>query len=79
LLVRLTDREEADRTPRYTVDAQDEDYLQHMMRQIVAFRIPIVRLEAKAKLNQNRPPEDREGVARKVGGELEALMEQLSL
>ena len=79
LLVRLTDREEAEQVPRYTVEAQDEEYVSHMMRQIVAFEIPIVRLEAKAKLSQNRPPEDRESVARKLGGELETLMEKLSL
>jgi transcriptional regulator len=79
LLVRLTDREEAGLTPRYTVDTQDREYVDHMMRQIVAFDIPIARLEAKAKLNQNRPPEDRENVARTLGGEMEALMEKLSL
>ena len=79
LLVRLTDREEAEQVPRYTVEAQDEEYVSHMMRQIVAFEIPILRLEAKAKLSQNRPPEDRESVARKLGGELETLMEKLSL
>ena len=79
LLVRLTDREEAGLTPRYTVDAQDEEYVAHMMRQIVAFEIPILRLEAKAKLSQNRPPVDRENVARMLGGEVEKLMEKLSL
>jgi transcriptional regulator len=78
LLVRLTDREEAGRTPRYTVDAQDPDYVQHMMRQIVAFRIPIERLEAKAKLSQNRTPEERERVAKALGGDLETLMRTLS-
>lgn len=79
LLVRLTDREEADCEPRYRVDTQDPEYVAHMMKQIVAFEIPIVRLEAKAKLNQNRPPEDRESVARTLGGAMEELMEKLSL
>jgi len=79
LLVRLTDREESSLEPRYTVEAQDGDYLDHMMRQIVAFEIPIEKLEAKAKLSQNRTPEERERVARTLGGELEALMQELSL
>jgi transcriptional regulator len=33
-----------------------------MLRQIVAFRIPISRIEGKWKLNQNRPAEQRERV-----------------
>jgi len=49
-----------------------------MMRQIVAFHIPIVRLEAKAKLSQNRTPEERERVAKALGGDLETLMRTLS-
>ena len=78
LLVRLTDREERALTPRYTVDAQDPDYLAHMMRQIVAFEIPVERIEAKAKLSQNRTPEERRRVAATLGGELRTLMEKFS-
>lgn len=77
LLVRLTDREESGFERPYTVDAQDADYLEHMMRQIVAFELPIERLEAKAKLSQNRTPEERERVAAALGGELQALMKGL--
>ena len=40
---------------------QDE-MVQEMIPNIVAFEIPISRVEAKAKLSQNRPPEDRENV-----------------
>ena len=36
--------------------------VQEMIPSIVAFEIPISRLEAKAKLSQNRPPEDRANV-----------------
>lgn len=74
LLVRLTDREEAALRPRYTVDGLDDEYLQHMMRQIVAFEIPVARIEAKAKLSQNRTPEERERVAHQLGGRLEEMM-----
>jgi transcriptional regulator len=37
-------------------------YVQQLLRQIVAFRISIDRLEGKWKLNQNRPPEQRHRV-----------------
>jgi transcriptional regulator len=38
------------------------EFVQRLLRQIVAFRIPIRRLEGKWKLNQNRPAEQRENV-----------------
>lgn len=46
----------------WSLDGQDEGYLKRMRRAIVAFEIPIARLEAKAKLSQNKMPEDRRGV-----------------
>lgn len=79
LLSRLTEREERGFSERYTLEALDAEYAEHMMRQIVAFEIPLVRIEAKAKLNQNRPPEERRRVADVLGGELQALMEELAL
>ncbi|HEY3837781.1 MAG TPA: FMN-binding negative transcriptional regulator [Bryobacteraceae bacterium] len=39
-----------------------EDYRDKMIRGIVAFEIPVARLEGKFKLNQNRAAEDIEGV-----------------
>jgi transcriptional regulator len=38
------------------------EFVQRLLKQIVAFRIPITRLEGKWKLNQNRPPDQRERV-----------------
>lgn len=38
------------------------EFVDRLIRQIVAFRIPIARLEGKWKLNQNRPTEQRERV-----------------
>lgn len=38
------------------------DYLRRQLRALVAFAIPIARLEGKAKLSQNRPTVDRRGV-----------------
>lgn len=79
LLRELTDREESGRSPRYTVEGVEREYFDHMARQIVAFEIPLVRIEAKAKLSQNRTPEERRRVADTLGGELKALMEEVSL
>jgi transcriptional regulator len=79
LLRRLTDREEAAFTERYSVDALEREYLEHMMGQIVAFEIPVLRFEAKAKLNQNRTPEERRRVADALGGDVGKLMEKLVL
>lgn len=41
---------------------QPPEFIGQLSRQIVAFRIPIERLEGKWKLNQNHPPERREKV-----------------
>src|SRR2546425_983461 len=41
---------------------EPKEFVDSMLRQIVAFRIPITRLEGKWKLNQNRPAEQREKV-----------------
>jgi len=79
LLRTLTDREEAGLNPRYTVEDVDKEYFEHMARQIVAFEIPVARIEAKAKLSQNRTPEERRRVADVLGGEIKALMEEISL
>ena len=41
------------------MDSLADTYLNGMMRGIVAFEIPITRLEGKAKLSQNRPAGDQ--------------------
>lgn len=51
----------------WTLDGQDADFLDRMSRGIVAFEMPIERIEGKFKLSQNRPAEDR----RRVIAELE--------
>jgi transcriptional regulator len=45
------------------MDGLTEQYLGSMMRAIVAFEIPIDRLEGKAKLSQNRDTTDQTRVA----------------
>ena len=46
----------------WRMDGLAEDYVTSMMRAIVAFEVPIARLEGKWKLNQNRAAKDRAGV-----------------
>jgi transcriptional regulator len=43
--------------------AGENEFVEHLLRQIVGFRIEITRLEGKWKLNQNQPKERRERVA----------------
>ncbi len=63
LLERLTERQEANLDPPWRLDSQATDYVDAMMRGIVAFEIPVARLEAKAKFNQNRTPAQIAGAA----------------
>ncbi len=62
VIERLVARHEAGSAAPWRIDSQEEKYVAAMLRGIVAFEIPIARLEAKAKLNQNKAPQDREGV-----------------
>ena len=71
LLNRLTDRHEALRPHPWALADAPEDYLAAQMRGIVGLRLVIERIEAKAKLSQNRNAADRAGVAaglRRDGG-----------
>lgn len=57
----LVDQHEAGFDEPWPMDLPDE-YVRKMARGIVAFEVPISRLEGKFKLNQNRSARDREGV-----------------
>jgi len=59
---RLVDTHEAGFAAPWSMASQPEDYIARMLRGIVAFEIPISRLEAKAKLSQNKSEADRQGV-----------------
>lgn len=56
----LVHQHEDHREPAWKMDLP-EDYLAGMMRGIVAFELPIKRLEGKLKMSQNRAPADRDG------------------
>ncbi len=79
---RLVDVQEAGMAAPWRMDSQPENYLAGMLKGIVAFEIPIARLEGKFKLNQNHPEGNRRGAiaglkARGGAGEIAvaALME----
>lgn len=61
LLERLIDKHESQRNPCWRMNAPD-DWQQNLRKAIVAFEIEITRIEAKAKLSQNRPDADVAGV-----------------
>jgi transcriptional regulator len=63
LLRRLVDTNEAANGTTWRMGGLTEQYLGSMMRAIVAFEIPIDRLEGKAKLSQNRDVTDQARVA----------------
>lgn len=50
----------------WTLDDRDPTFLDRMMRGIVAFELPVERIEGKFKLSQNRPETDREQVGREL-------------
>jgi transcriptional regulator len=62
LLERMVRHYEATQPVPWSLANQPADFVERMARQIVAFRIPIERLEGKWKLNQNHPQERRERV-----------------
>ena len=59
---RLTALHEASFAEPWQLADQDPRFVDGMLRAIVAFEIPIARLEGKAKLSQNKTPADRAGV-----------------
>jgi transcriptional regulator len=64
LVTRLTDRHERTRAEPWAVTDAPADYIDKNLRPIVGVELLVERVEAKAKLSQNRSEEDRAGVAR---------------
>ena len=59
---RLTERHEAERDHPWAVDDAPREYIEGQLRAIVGVELQITRVEAKAKLGQNRSAEDLDGV-----------------
>jgi transcriptional regulator len=62
LVRRLTTKHEAYREHPWSVDDAPRSFIEGQLRAIVGVELVISRVEAKAKLSQNRPPADVEGV-----------------
>ena len=62
LVGRLTDKHEAPRARPWQVHDAPADYIEQMLGAIVGIEIPLLRLQGKWKLSQNRSLEDRLGV-----------------
>jgi transcriptional regulator len=77
----LSAKHEAGADTPWTVDGADAKYVERLLGGIVAFSIQIERMEAKAKLSQNRSALDRAGVVRGLrargGGDDGAIAEMI--
>jgi transcriptional regulator len=62
LVRRLTGKHEAYRDHPWSVDDAPRNFIEGQLRAIVGIELEITRIEAKAKLSQNRPPADVDGV-----------------
>jgi transcriptional regulator len=62
VVTRLTNRHETLRAQPWAVSDAPADFVRGMLRGIVGIRLPIVRLEGKVKMSQNRPAADQAGV-----------------
>ena len=62
LVRRLTTKHEAHREHPWSVDDAPRAFIEGQLRAIVGVELEITRIEAKAKLSQNRPPADVDGV-----------------
>jgi transcriptional regulator len=58
----VTNRFEAGREPRWTVEDSPEEYIGHQMAAIVGIEIDVTSIQGKAKLSQNRPEIDHDNV-----------------
>jgi transcriptional regulator len=63
VVVNLTEANEAGRAHPWAVSDAPEAYIHAHLAAIVGFELPIDRIEGSWKMSQNRPAEDRAGVA----------------
>ena len=62
VLERVTRKYEADRPNGWSMSELKDNLREKLPQQVVAFRLPIARIEGKAKLSQNKPRAERERV-----------------
>jgi transcriptional regulator len=73
-VTRLTRAHEAQQANPWAVGDAPPDFIRGMVNAIIGFALPITRLEGKWKMSQNRPAEDRAGVADGLAREGEAVV-----
>ncbi len=83
VITRLVAQYEGDGPDAWSIDRLPGDYSSGQLRGIVAFEMPIDRLQGKFKLNQNKSAEDRRGVVaglratgRPLDADVAAMMEK---
>jgi transcriptional regulator len=69
VVTRLTVQHETERSQPWAVSDAPADFIQGMLRGIYGIALPIVRLEGKIKMSQNRPEADRDGVITGLRGD----------
>jgi transcriptional regulator len=77
-LERLVATYESPATGPWSMDRLPDDYVQRMIKGIVAFEMPIARLEGKFKLSQNRSAADREGAIKGLEGSSDAIAKEVA-
>jgi transcriptional regulator len=76
LVRRLTEKHEAGRARSWSVDDAPPAFTAGQLRAIVGVEVRISRIEAKAKLSQNRPAADIDGVVRGLRADGDPAMAQ---
>ena len=80
LVTRLTETHEAGRPEPWAVSDAPAEFIRGQLKGIVGFELPIVRLEGKWKMSQNRPAADRAGAIeglRREGGVQESAVAEI--
>ncbi len=72
VLERLAADNESAATGNWTLDRMDERIMRGMLKGIVAFEMPIERMQGKFKMSQNRKPEDVRGAIDGLRGLVDA-------
>lgn len=78
IVTRLTGKHEADFDQPWKVSDAPSDYVEGMLKAIVAFEMPILRIEGSWKLSQNRSDADRAGALEGLRSQGNTVSEEMS-
>jgi transcriptional regulator len=77
IVTRLTEKNEVGFDQPWKVSDAPSDYVEGMLKAIVAFEMPITRIEASWKLSQNRSEADRTGTLEGLRSQGSAVAEEM--